>query len=116
EDALALSWLAFQAGAVETSAAMAGDDTYGQRVDTARIESYLQELGYDPQETLRNGVSGTVTRTALELWLEGLGEKNVRRLTDENLQERVTEVADRTGSAPPVWGKQILRDGRSGEP
>src|SRR5690606_22891130 len=55
EDALALSWLAFQAGAVETSAAMAGDDTYGQRVDTARIESYLQELGYDPQETLRNG-------------------------------------------------------------
>src|SRR5690606_12105248 len=52
----------------------------------------------------------------LELWLEGLGEKNVRRLTPENLQERVKEVADRTNMAPPVWGEQVLYDGRTGEP
>src|SRR5690606_6569240 len=79
------------------------------------LEAYITEAGYDVDETLRNGVPGTVTRMALELWLEGSGEKNVRRLTAENLQERIREVADRTNTAPPVWGKQQLFDGRTGE-
>ncbi|MDA0815163.1 MAG: DNA-directed RNA polymerase subunit beta [Chloroflexi bacterium] len=114
-DALCLAWLAYESSAVETSAAFKSSDEYGQRVDVEALEAYLREAGYDPAETLRNSVPGTVTRAALELWLEGLGEKNVRRLTEEHLKERVQEVADRTNLAPPVWGKQVLYDGRSGE-
>ncbi|MDA1241493.1 MAG: DNA-directed RNA polymerase subunit beta, partial [Chloroflexi bacterium] len=114
-DALSLSWLAITSSAVETSAAFKSSDDYGQRVDVEALEAYIREAGYDPAETLRNGVPGTVTRVALELWLEGLGEKNVRRLTEEHLKERVQEVADRTNLAPPVWGKQVLFDGRTGE-
>jgi len=115
-DALALSWLAIQAGAVETAASYSSDDTYGQRVDGAALEAYLKEAGYDPEETLRGGVPGTVTRASLEIWLEGLGEKNVRRLSEDNMRDRVREVAERTNASPPVWGKQVLYDGRTGEP
>jgi len=116
-DALCLAWLAMQANAVETVGALADTASeYGQRVDAQALEAYVREAGYDVDETLRNGVPGTVTRAALELWLEGSGEKNVRRLTPEHLQDRVREVADRTNTAPPVWGKQVLYDGRTGEP
>ncbi|MQC18535.1 MAG: DNA-directed RNA polymerase subunit beta [Chloroflexi bacterium] len=116
-DALCLAWLAIQAGAVETVGALASPDgEYGQRVDAKTLEAYVTEAGYNVDETLRNGVPGTVTRVALELWLEGSGEKNVRRLTPEHMQERIREVAERTNTAPPVWGKQVLYDGRSGEP
>jgi len=116
-DALSLSWLAIQSNAVETAGALGSTDgEYGQRVDAQALEAYLTEAGYDVDATLRSGVPGTVTRAAVELWLEGLGEKNVRRLTPENMQERVREVAERTNTAPPVWGKQKLYDGRTGEP
>src|SRR5690606_36398248 len=50
-DALALSWLAIQAGAVETAASYSSDDRYGQRVDGGTLEAYIREAGYDPEET-----------------------------------------------------------------
>jgi DNA-directed RNA polymerase subunit beta len=40
----------------------------------------------------------------------------VRRLSDEKIEERVRQVYDRTGTPPPVLGKQRLYDGRTGEP
>jgi len=117
QDALSLSWLAYQSNAVETAAALSTKDgSLGQRVDAAALEAYLTEAGFDPTETLRNGVAGTVSHAALSLWLEGQGEKNVRKLSKDAMQVKIREVADRTGNAPPVWGKQVLYDGRTGEP
>ncbi len=117
EDALSRAWFAIQSGAVETDLALTSEDTeVGQRVDLDAIETYLKEGGYDPDEILRTGEPGTATRACQSLWLEGLGEKNVRRLTDENFDARVAEVAARENVASPIWGKQTLYDGRTGEP
>ena len=116
EDALSRAWFAIQSGAVDTEAAIKAADTdVGQRVDLSAMEAYLEDGGFDHDEVLRTGEPGTATRACLSLWMEGLGEKNVRRLSDEKFNERVTAVAARTNLASPIWGKQNLYDGRTGE-
>ena len=117
EDALARAWIAVQSEAVETERALnAEDNQVGQRVDVAAMESYLREGGFDADEVLRTGEPGTARHACLTLWLEQRGEKNVRRLGEENFGARVSEVAKRTNEAPPIFGKQTLYDGRTGEP
>ncbi len=116
QDALARAWFAIQSGAVETEKALStADSEVGERVDVDAMEAYLKEARFDPEAVLRSGPVGTARNAALTLWLEGLGESNVRRLSEDNFEKRVEEVADRTGQAPPVVGKQILYDGRTGE-
>ena len=116
-DALARAWIAVQAGAVETEKALqTADEEVGQRVDVEAMESYLKEGGFDADQVLRSGPTGTAHRACLALWMEALGESNVRRLSEQNFEARVQEVAKRTNQAPPVVGKQTLYDGRSGEP
>jgi len=117
EDALCRAWVAMQSGAVETELALSSVDTeVGQRVDIEAMEAYLKEGDFDPEEVLRTGAPGTARRAVLTLWLEGSGEKNVRRLTDENFEKRIKNVAEQTNTAPPIWGKQTVYDGRTGEP
>ena len=117
DDALALAWVAVQAGAVETERALAAADTeVGQRVDVQAMERYLEEGGFDPEEVLRGGTVGTARHACLSLWMEQRGERNVRKLSEDKFGDRVKTVAARTNDAPPVLGKQPLYDGRTGEP
>ena len=117
QDALARAWIAVQAGAVETEKALrAADEQVGQRVDVAAMDDYLREGGFDPEQVLRSGPAGAARRACLTLWIEANGESKVRRLSDERFDERVQSVAKRTNQAPPVFGKQTLHDGRTGEP
>ena len=67
-------------------------------------------------EVLRTGEPGTARRAALALWMEGLGETGARTLPHEVFEARIQEVAERSNIAPPIWGKQTLYDGRTGEP
>jgi DNA-directed RNA polymerase subunit beta len=117
EDALCRAWIAMQSGAVETELALSSVDTeVGERVDVEAMEEYLREGDFDPDEVLRTGPVGTARRAGLTLWLEGMGEKNVRRLTDDNFEKRIKNVAAERNTAPPIWGKQTVYDGRTGEP
>ncbi len=117
QDALARAWIAIQSGAVETEQALTKSDSeVGERVDVAAMEAYLSEGRFDAEEVLRTGPVGSARRACLTLWMEGHGETNVRRLSDENFDTRITEVQDRSGDAAPIYGKQILYDGRTGEP
>ena len=116
QDALARAWIALQSGAVETERALdAADRQVGERVDVDAMERYLKEGSFDPDKVLRDGEVGVARRACLTLWMEGHGESNVRRLSDERFDERVEAVAQRAGEAPPVVGKQTLYDGRTGE-
>ena len=117
EDALSRAWVAIQAGAVETEKALASEDSdIGQRVDVEAMEEYLEEAGFDSEEVLRTGQPGVARNACLALWLEGHGESNVRDLNEDELDVLVADVANRRNAAPPIWGKQTLYDGRTGEP
>jgi DNA-directed RNA polymerase subunit beta len=117
QDALARAWIAMQSGAVETEKALrSADQLVGERVDVDAMEAYVREGGFDPEAVLRGAVIGEARKACLTLWMEQRGEQNVRRLSDEQFDERVEAVAHRTGEAPPVVGKQTVYDGRTGEP
>ena len=88
----------------------------GAHVDVDRLEGYVSEGGFNPREVLDSEHTGAARTACLTLWLEQRGERDVRSLDAEAFEARVTEVARRTNEAPPVWGKQILYDGRTGEP
>ena len=128
QDALARAWLAVQAGAVSAEAlaaangnghvgnGRAGGVALGAHVDLDRLEGYVSEGGFKPDEVLGNEHTGAARTACLTLWLEQRGERDVRSLDEEAFEARLAEVARRSGEAPPVWGKQVLYDGRTGEP
>ncbi len=123
EDALARAWLAMQAEAVLPEGAPTnghgnganGSADLGARLDFEALEAYVREGGFDPDQVLSHEHVGAARRACLTLWLEQRGARDVRDLDDTAIDERVSEVARDLGEAPPVWGKQTLYDGRTGE-
>ncbi|MYB42989.1 MAG: DNA-directed RNA polymerase subunit beta, partial [Chloroflexi bacterium] len=131
QDALARAWLAVQAGAVSPEAVAAanghggngsranGSDEampVGAHVDVDRIAGYVREGGFNPDEVLGTEHTGAARTACLTLWLEQRGERDVRGLDEAAFEALLDEVARRSGEAPPIWGKQVLYDGRTGEP
>ncbi|HXF50894.1 MAG TPA: DNA-directed RNA polymerase subunit beta, partial [Dehalococcoidia bacterium] len=117
EDALGRAWLALQARAIVPGInASNGAAIYGENLDVPRFEEWLREQGYIAREILDDTNLGAAKRACLELWLEReCGEKDVRGLPMEELESRAQAWAE-AGKAPPIYGKQILYDGRTGEP
>jgi len=116
EDALGLAWLAVQAGAIRPEANGDGTNSFGEDLDLPVLEQWLGKRGYSAAELLDDAHRGAAKRACLELWLEGMGRKRVRGLSLEELEARGQKVFLEKGVAPPIFGKQILYDGRSGEP
>jgi DNA-directed RNA polymerase subunit beta len=121
QDTLARAWMARQSNALAThsnGAATNGhaSNGHGENVEISKIEGWLKERGYDPAPVLDESNLGAATRACLEMWLEGVGEKRIRGLSLEQLEERAERVEREQKRAAPVYGKQTLYDGRSGEP
>jgi DNA-directed RNA polymerase subunit beta len=115
EDALARAWLAQEAGAIRPGANSEHAHPFGEHVDLQVLEAWLQKQGYVARDILDEQRVGDATRACVELWLESLGERRVRGLALEKLEQRVADVSKKLRLAPPVFGKQTLHDGRSGD-
>ena len=123
EDALARAWLAMQAEALvpEGSVASPGNGAgspsdLGARLDFEKLEAYVREGGFNPDEVLSHQHVGAARKACLTLWLEQRGERDARGVDNVALNQRVSVVARNVGEAPPVWGKQTVYDGHTGEP
>jgi DNA-directed RNA polymerase subunit beta len=99
------------------------DMVYARR--SALVE-WLRDKGYDPDkiiisdyETLDESTQDAYTaysvQTCLRVWLEMQGVE-VADISDESLMAKAEEISLGTGQPVPTLGKQILRDGKSGEP
>jgi len=100
------------------------DETYARRTV---LREWLIDEGYNPDELLcfedeqdlpleeRRARGREAVRACLQVWLASLGEK-AGRLGDEKLRERAEEKMMETGEPVPTLGKQLLRDGMSGQP
>ncbi len=98
------------------------DYTYARR---STLYEWLRDNCCDPDDLLlfedrqipyseRQKQDKQVVITCLRLWMEDLGEE-VSDLPDEDLWQAAEKTTLKTGNPIPILGKQILRDGKSGE-
>ncbi len=114
QDAMSRAWLVREAGAnimvpvAKQHAAMTG-------VDAEKVTAYLTSHGYDAEAVMDDSQIGEARRVCLELWLESIGEKRVKGQDPEKLLARAQKAFDQGRGAAPIFGKQWLVDGRTGE-
>ncbi|MGH2670617.1 MAG: DNA-directed RNA polymerase subunit beta, partial [bacterium] len=134
EDALSRAWICEQAGALLESrnganvdgsvngpstaagAALRTGNGIGEKVDEARVFKWLKDKGYEPEPVFDDSVVGEAARVGLELWLEQQHVKKVRGRPYHELDQLTEELLLQRGAAAPTYGKQVLHDGRTGEP
>ena len=110
DDALAMSWLAQKAGAVNPNP---GDGNPAMQLELAK--AWVTSHGYDGDRVFSSDHPGEAKDVCLRLWLKDLGIAS-RGLNQQKLRQAVGKVSTARNIPPPVSGKVILRDGRSGEP
>jgi DNA-directed RNA polymerase subunit beta len=132
EDALARTWVASQAEAL--GPVMEVNGAHGQYLDVPMAEEWVKERGFDGRKVFDDsGASdGYARRAALQLWIEQQRElladdpyvsDQLREMLKHDLKKMdIAELAaigkrleDEKNACPPIWGKQVLFDGRTGE-
>ena len=110
EDALARVWLAQKAGAINLDPGNGGTPLQ-EELAKAWVESH----GYDAEKVFSDEHPGEAKEACLRLWLEELDIAS-RDLNPQELEQAVSKVKAERNVIPPITGKVVLRDGRSGEP
>ena len=116
DDALARAWIAQESGAFYWV------DARDHVFDEAHAIAWLEAKGYDGGPVFTSRTPGAAKRACLEIWLGDAAEKGVTSnfkrsvLSIEDLEAKAQKVYVETRVAPPLFGKMILHDGRSGEP
>jgi DNA-directed RNA polymerase subunit beta len=99
------------------------DPLYARR---STLREWLRDKGIEPSELLvfedseipladRQSKDDRAIQVCLRLWLEEQGE-DVSGISDDGLAARAQQVSLATGRPVPNLGKQVLRDGKTGEP
>ena len=114
QDALARAWLVREAGARSVQPVPELQSVV-PTVDQAVVDAWLRDQGLDADGIFGDIRPGAATQAALELWLISIGEKWVRGLSHEKLLARARTATQAGRGAPPIFGKQWLYDGRTGE-
>ena len=110
EDALARAWIAQRAGAVDLSPS---NDRPSLQLEKAK--QWLESQGYNADRVFSDDDPGEAKEICLRLWLEDLGITS-RDLDQQQLEQAVEKVKTERNLPPPVIGKVILRDGKTGQP
>jgi DNA-directed RNA polymerase subunit beta len=113
QDALARAWLALEAGAIEAGVNPEGFG--GENLNIHEIEAYLTKHGYEFSKVFDESLRGEAARACLELWFTGIGEKVRKGQPLHTLEVKAEEVNLRRRLTAPIYGKQLLYDGRTGE-
>jgi DNA-directed RNA polymerase subunit beta len=100
------------------------DDWYARR---SVLAEWLRDRGYEPDRILyfSNDLSASeispeeldknAITACLKIWLEEAGEK-VKDKSDANIHKQAQKLSLKVGEPMPTLGKQILRDGKTGQP
>jgi DNA-directed RNA polymerase subunit beta len=101
------------------------DFTYARR---STLREWLRDRGFDPDSMLvfeetnevpaaeRAARDDRAIQACLRLWLLDQGYEEALSIPDDSLEATASQVSLETGEPVPTLGKQILRDGKSGEP
>ena len=102
---------------------LVADRRYARRVT---MMEWLRDEGYDPDgitafESDSVAISGRrdqdtrAIEACLQLWMKDMGFDVDKSMTGEELQKKAREIMKKVDRPMPTFGKQKLRDGKSGE-
>ena len=121
EDALCRAWICEQAAALIESPN--GHDAggngltngVGERVNVQKVNKWLESKGHDAAAVFDDSRVGEAARVGLELWLEQQGLRKIKGKEYRELDALAEKMLLERGLAAPIYGKQVLYDGRTGE-
>ena len=102
---------------------LVSDPIYARR---STLREWLRDHGYDPEKLLafetekisvtqRQESDNEAVSACLRLWMDHLGHP-ASDVADADLYAKAQEVTFITGQPVPILGKQVLRDGKVGDP
>jgi len=107
EDALARAWIFRQVSAMDT------DLTSEEKNE--KVREWLTIRGYDANKILTQDFTGESKKACLRLWLEDL-DITTAKLNDDEVIQLAEQLSKEKGFSPPIYGKTIIYDGRTGIP
>jgi DNA-directed RNA polymerase subunit beta len=110
EDALARAWIAQRSGAVSLN-----PDNDHPTLKLELAMDWLKKNGYDGERVFSDNHPGEARDACIRLWLEDMGVKS-KGLDEKKLAEAIDKVKAERNLPPPIVGKVVLRDGRTGDP
>jgi len=110
EDALARVWFTEQSGAAHI-----GNKEILPEVDYSKVNSWLEERGYDPSLIFDESKFGHAQEACLRMWLTEEAGVDAKDMNLVEMQRAAIDVHREQRIAPPTFGKFELSDGRSGE-
>jgi DNA-directed RNA polymerase subunit beta len=108
EDALARAWIARKAEAV-------GGNHNESAIQVEKVKAWLSERGYNGDRIFDDKVKGEARLACLRLWLEEVGVDS-SSLSPGEIEKTVEKLWHEKNLSPPIFGKTVLYDGRTGEP
>ena len=111
EDALARVWFAQKSGGIDPAPSDAPP-----KIDMERIEQWLAEKGYDAQRLHDDSILGEARDACLRIWLKEEAGLDTSDMSMEDLRSETVRVHREEKLAPPIFGKVVLFDGRTGQP
>jgi DNA-directed RNA polymerase subunit beta len=108
QDALARAWMVSRCDAGSESG-----DGLGSLERIERAKAWLTSRGYDAERVFDERCRGEARLASMRLWLQDLGVD--KPLSDEEVESEVERLSREMRLSPPIHGKILLRDGRTGE-
>ncbi|MDD4859758.1 MAG: DNA-directed RNA polymerase subunit beta [Dehalococcoidales bacterium] len=109
EDELGRTWLARKATAENLN-----PDCMTPAIPLEVAKEWISKRGFDAEAVFDDKYPGLAREVCLRLWLEDMGVSG-RDLSKEDVEIAVKKVSSEGKASPPIYGKMILRDGRTGE-
>ena len=105
---------------------LVSDETYARR---SVLQEWLRDKGYTPDQILffedqeipyneRDAQDERAVIACLKLWIEhvsGEDSKKIEKLKPDGLRKRANKLVAETGIPLPLFGKQIVLDGKTGK-
>jgi DNA-directed RNA polymerase subunit beta len=106
---------------------LVSDEDYARR---SVLSEWLREHGYQPEDILffedddvpvseRDAQDERATAACLQMWIEKWTDESradLKDLSPDELLEKAEQVVNQTGRPLPLFGKQIVKDGKTGLP
>ena len=108
EDALARAWIVRQSGAIDNYMDPDGKEE--------RTKAWLNSQGYDGERIFNKDFNGESRKVCLRLWMEEELGIPTAEMDDNEVSQEVERISKDEGLSPPIYGKTILYDGRTGIP